>query len=521
MPQVDVNFQIIAPVVTLAVGALAVILLDLVLPAGRSRNAMAAVTVAGILLAGWYGYGLWQRVTPAAAPPEWNVTPGDVTQAPSAFLGAVVADGLGLWFGGVALAAALGSVAMSVRRREEDVSGYFALILLAATGMVLLASGASLLTIFLGLELLSLALYVVVGVRRDDARGKEGAFKYLVLGAVASGILLYGFALLYGATGSVWLAEFQAYWFAHGEAGMTALFKAGLALTIVGFAFKLALVPFHAWAPDAYEGAPASVSAFMAVGTKAAALAALIRILSVAVPQEALGSVLAPLSVLAALSMFVGSILATRQTNMKRLLAYSGIAHAGYLLMAVPGLAAQGVAAAGFYALGYLCMTLGAFAVVIWLGDDPEAGPQIGDYEALFYRRPVLAGLLALFLLAMAGMPATAGFVGKLLLIRNALDFGETLLVASLVITTGISAYAYLRVVLTMMKRPAAETAALPGLAEAAAARDDAAAPPAEGQELAFSWPLTVLLAVAAVGTIVLGVLPEPFLLALASLWPA
>lgn len=526
MPEVDVNFQIVAPVLTLVVAALIVLVLDLVLPSQLVRRPLLWVTTVGIGLAGWYLFDLWQKVVPAGSMPEWNVTPGDVTSGFTGFLGSITGDGLGLLFGAVVLAAALASVAMSVRRHEDDVSGYFALILFAAAGMMLLAAGTSLLTIFLGLELLSLALYVLVGFRRHDAKGKEGALKYLVLGSVASGFLLYGFALLYGATGSVWLSEFQAYWWANGAEGMTSLYKAGLALTIVGFAFKMALVPFHTWAPDAYEGAPASVSGFMAVGTKAAALAGLIRLIAVGVPTESLSAVVVPITVLAALSMFVGSILATAQGNMKRLLAYSGIAHAGYLLMAVPGLGTQGIAAAGFYTLAYLFMTIGAFAIVVWLGDSPSGGGSLSQYESLFYRRPYLAAALTLFMLALAGTPVTAGFVGKVLLVRNALEFGGTLLVASLVLTTGISAFAYLRVVLTMIKRPQElEEEQTTAFAEVAAATDtpDAVPSPAlaiDGQELGVSIPLALVVLAAAVGTVYLGLFPQATLSALQSLLP-
>lgn len=523
MPEVDVSFQIIAPALTLVVAAVIVLVLDLILPSHMVRRPVAWVSALGIGLAGWYGYALWSEVAPAGAAPDWSVTVGDVSSGWTAFLGAIAADGLGLAFGGIVLAAALAGVAMSVRRKEDDVSGYYALMLLAAAGMVVLAAGTSLLTVFVALELLSLALYVLVGFRRNDPRGKEGALKYLVLGSVASGLLLYGFALLYGAVGSVWLSEFQAYWYAHGAAGLTPLYRAGLALTVVGFAFKMAIVPFHTWAPDAYQGAPASVSAFMAVGTKVAALAALIRLLAVAMPVGELGVVVWPLTALAALSMFVGSILATVQDNMKRLMAYSSIAHAGYLFMALPGLGEQGMAAAAFYSLAYLFMTVGAFAVIVWLGDAPEGGSEMARYESLFYRRPLLAGALTLFLLALAGTPATAGFVGKVLLVRNALEFGGWLLVASLVITTGISAYAYLRVVLAMIKRPAALGAgAETGWVEAAAASEDRPALDREdeGQELGTSWPLGVVVAVAAAATLYLGLFPQGAIATLSRLLP-
>lgn len=520
MPEVDVSFQVIAPALTLVVAAVLVLIVDLILPSRLVRRPVAWISALGIGLAGWYTYSLWVQVTPAGAGPVWNVTAADVSTAWTAFLGAISADGLGLAFGGIILAAALAGVAMSVRRREDDVSGYYSLLLLAAAGMMLLAAGTSLLTIFVSLELLSLALYVLVGFRRRDPRGKEGAFKYLILGSVASGVLLYGFALLYGSVGSVWLSDFQAYWYAHGAHGMTPLYRAGLALTVVGFAFKMAVVPFHAWAPDAYQGAPASISGFMAVGTKAASLAALIRLLSVALPAAELGAVVWPLTVLAALSMFVGSILATVQSNMKRLMAYSSIAHAGYLLMALPGLSQQGIAAAAFYSLAYLFMTVGAFAIIVWLGDAPESGSEMARYESLFYRRPYLAGALTLFLLALAGTPATAGFVGKVLLVRNAMEFGGWLLVAALAVTTGISAYAYLRVVLVMIRRPAAAQVVEGAAWHEAAAAEDPDQGEEEARELGTPWPLAVVVIVAAAATIYLGLFPQGAIAALSSLLP-
>lgn len=525
MPEVDVNFQIVAPIVTLVVAALIVLILDLILPAQRVRRPLVWVTAAGMALAGWYIYDLWQAVPAPGLLPDWSVTVGDITTGLTAFLGSIVADRFGLLFGGIALIAAMASVGMSVRRREEDVSGYYALILLATAGMMLLASASSLMSMFLGLELLSLALYVVVGFRRNDMRGKEGALKYLILGSVASGVLLYGFALLYGATGSVWLAEFQSYWHINGVEGMTTLYKAGMALALAGFAFKLALVPFHTWAPDAYEGAPASISGFMAVGTKAAALAALVRLLVVGVPAEALMSVIAPLSLLAALSMFVGSILATVQRNMKRLLAYSGVAHAGYLMMALPGLSTQGVAAVSFYMLAYMFMTLGAFAIVIWLGDSPNGGADIAKYQSLFYRRPYLAGALTLFLLSLSGIPVTAGFVGKVLLVRNAIEFGGTLLVVALVATTAISAFAYLRIVLSMSRRPEQSEAIDHVYAEVAVTTDAAnsaevASVLQDDGELELNWPLACVVTFSAIGTVYLGLFPQAALALLQTLLP-
>lgn len=527
---VNVNFQLIAPILTVAAAAIIVLVLDLILRFERARRPWFLVTVAGLLLAGWYTFDLWQYIEPAVAA-VGGVTAGNLSAGISGFAEAFHADRFSLAFNGIILAAALGGTLLSVRRREDDMSGFLAVILLAAAGMMAIVGGSSLITLFIGLELFSLSLYVGVGFRKNDLRSKEGALKYLILGSVASGFLLYGFALIYGSTGTVLLSGIQQYWESVGAAGMTTLYGVGLALALIGFAFKMALVPFHAWAPDAYEGAPAALTAFMAVGTKAAAFAALIRLLSVSVPLDALGDVLIPIVVLGMLSMFVGSILAVQQQNMKRLLAYSGISHAGYLILALPGLTSEGISAAVFYLLGYLFMTLGAFAIVVWLGDRPDAGAGLAAYRGLFYRRPVLAAMLTLFLLSLAGVPATGGFMGKLLLLRNGIDQGVVLLVVSFILTTGISSFAYLRVVLSMCQKPAeAAVASMGGYIQVAAAAEPGTLPGEKvesasltseeeaDREVRFSWSYALVVGIAAIGTLYLGLFPQSILSGLGSL---
>lgn len=516
------NFSLVAPLITLAAAGVLVLVLDLILKYEVALRPWFWVTGVGILLAGWYTYDLWQGLAPAS---EWvgGVTASDLRGALSGFADAFMADRFSLVFTGIILAAALVATLLSSRRREDDLAGYLALILFAATGMAALVGAGSLITMFLGIELLSLSLYVVVGFRRGDLAAKEGALKYLILGSAASGFLLFGFALIYGVTGSVMLTEIQQYWTAVGADGMSLLYRAGLALTLVGFAFKLALVPFHTWAPDAYQSAPAPVTAFMAVGTKAAAFAALLRLLMVGIPLESFDVVMSPLAILAALSMFVGSILAVQQQNMKRLLAYSSIAHAGYLALAVPGLTGDGMSAAIFYFLAYLAMTAGAFGIVVWLGDRPESQDGFAAYRGLFYRRPIVASLLTLFLLSLTGIPATGGFVGKLVLLGHGVDHGATLLVVSLVLTTGISAYAYLRVVLLMTRRPeAAGNTQFVDIAEAAATAEvpsTLAAWEAEAdREVAFSWPVATVVGLSALATLYLGIFPESVLAGLRGL---
>jgi len=501
---VDLNFAAIAPLVTVAVAALLVLVLDLVLPADRSRPWWFAVSVGGLLLALWYVRSLWGG---AAAP---GVFEGTLTRGITAFGGAFILDRFTLIFTAIVLVAALLSILISALRSERDLSGYLALILWSALGMAVLAGAGNLLTLFLGLEILSLSLYVIVAFREGE-RSREAAFKYLILGSVASGAFLYGTALVYAQTGGMALESLALGWTSGG-----ALMKVGFGLVVAAFAFKLALAPFHVWAPDVYEGAAAPVTAFMSVGTKAAAFAGLVRFLAAALPEQS-GVLMLPLWILAIVSMVVGSVGACAQTNVKRLLAYSGVAHVGYLMMALLGLNNDGISAGVFYLAAYLFVNIGAFAVVVWLGEGGREGEELSDFAGLFYRRPALAGAMTLFLLSLAGLPPTGGFPGKLFLVYSALRSGAgspaSWLVAALVITTAVSAFAYLRVVTAMFRRGVAQTgreAQGEAAAEAAVARDEAAAAP--GARSGFSWALAAAVALSVIGTVYLGVWPKSVL---------
>jgi len=511
---VDLNFWAVAPLVTLAAAGMIVLLLDLVLPAGRSRPWCYAAGIGGVLVALYYVAGLWSG--PAAGPAASVVGAGAlgrVTNGIAVFGGHYVLDRFTLLFNVIVLIAALCAILLSARNEDEEISGYLALVFGAALGMCVLAGAGSFFTLFLGLEILSLNLYVAVAFERDNLASKEAAFKYLILGAAATAAMIYGFALLYGQTGTMSLAGVAAGW----SAGSTVLMKVGLGLLLLGLAFKLALAPFHAWAPDVYQGAPAPVTAFMSVGTKAAAFAALVRVLLAALPEDA-SRLLLPLWILAVTSMVVGSFSAAVQTNVKRLLAYSGIAHVGYLMMALLGLTEQGITAGLFYLGAYLFMNIGAFAIVVWLGKDGREGEELSDFQGLFYRRPGLALAMTLFLLSLAGVPPAAGFQGKLYLVAAALSSGTGAaalwLVGALVVTTGVSAYAYLRVVTTMFRKDqiagAAGAEAMAESAHAAASRYEVAA--AREGEVGFSWALAVVVAVAVLGTLYLGVLPQSVL---------
>lgn len=498
MPNFAENLPVLAPLLALAVGALGVLVLDLVLPARRGYGWWFAVALAGVALAALYTVPL-------------------LGASRSAFGGALVADRFGLFFWLVILAAAGASLLLSLSRSEEDASGYLALLLWAAMGMAVLAAAGNLMVVFLGLEILSLALYVLVAFAPGNRIAWEAALKYFLLGAVAAGFLLFGFALIYGAVGGVGFDQIADY--ARGTAELPRIYKLGVGLSLTGFAFKLALVPFHVWAPDAYEGAPTPVTAFMSVGTKAAAFAAMARFLVAAVPPQAQTAYLLPLGVLAALSMLVGALAAIRQENLKRILAYSGISHAGYLIMALPGLTEEGLGAGLFYLAGYLCMNMALFAGMVYLRQVGEDGESVASYTGLLYRRPALAGALALALFALAGLPPTVGFTGKFLLALAAIRGEAWLLLGALILATGVSAYVYLRVVAAMARQPEK-------VRRSAAAEVAAAAAPAAGEGAAalglpdglIRGAAGAVLVLAVAGMLLLGVLPGRVLAALTGL---
>ena len=471
---------VLGPLLSVAVGAQVALIIDLLLPARQGRLWWYVASLLAVVLGLYYTWANWG------------------TPTTSIYNGAFISDRFSLSYSAILLGAALFTLLLSVRRHEEDTSGYLALVLWATMGMMVLGGAGNLMSIFLGLELLSLGLYVVVGFRPGVPAAREAAFKYFVLGSVASAFLIFGFALVYGFAGTTDLAGIGA---ALGKSGPDLFFKAGVAMALVGFGFKLALVPFHMWAPDAYEGAPSAITGFMSVGTKAGAFAALSRFLfSVFGGHADAGAYLLPLLVLAALSMLVGALGALQQSNLKRLLAYSGIAHAGYLFLALPGLSAEGFGAGAFYLLTYLFTNMGAFAVIAWMGTERGDGSDLSHYQGLFTRKPWLAWLFTIFLFSLTGLPPTAGFMGKLLLARAAVAGANWLLLGMLIVTTGISAFAYLRVIKVMWGKP--EMAG----AQATAA---VAAPAADGLSPALvRGAITLALILATWGTLQLGIFP-------------
>ncbi|MGD8395070.1 MAG: NADH-quinone oxidoreductase subunit N [Candidatus Eiseniibacteriota bacterium] len=379
--------------------------------------------------------------------------------------GMMAIDGLTQFFRGLVLAVTAIVLLMApeyARRFRIASAEFYALILFAATGAMLMASADNLVVLFLGLEVHSISLYVLAGARHDQIASEESALKYLLLGAFASAFLLYGIALLYGATGSTGLADIATALRAGGRLPDSVLL-AGIVLVIVGLGFKIAAVPFHMWTPDVYEGAPTVITALMTVIPKAGAFAALLRLFLVGL-APAIDSWQPVWVVLAILTMTVGNVLALNQEGIKRLLAYSSIAHAGYLLVGlVPGTALGG-AGILYYLVAYALMNLGAFAVII-LFERRDRAMGIGDYAGLAARHPLLAGALALFMFSLAGIPPTAGFMGKLYIFKAAVDAGHVGLAIIAVLNSVVAVYYYLRVVVAVyMESPDAETPGAPGV---------------------------------------------------------
>jgi NADH-quinone oxidoreductase subunit N len=367
----------------------------------------------------------------------------------------IAVDGFRLFANWVFLLGAALSILISfgyVYRQRLQAGEFYALILFATAGMMFMAAARDLIVVFLGLELMSIAVYALTAFNRRDRKSAEAGLKYFLLGAFATGFLLYGIALVYGAAGSTNIAAIAAAI----EAGTFSdrLLVAGVAMLIIGFAFKVSAVPFHMWTPDVYEGAPAPVTAFMAAAVKAAAFVAFLRIFVVAF-EGVHDSWAGIVWWLAAITMVVANLIALVQSNVKRMLAYSSIAHGGYLLVALT--AANESAAAGllFYLLVYTLMNIGAFAIVIGVSHHSEQRQHVEDYAGFGWAQPVLGVFLTIFLLSLAGFPGTGGFMGKIYLLQGAADAELWTLAVILVLTTVASYWYYLRVAWFMWMRPA------------------------------------------------------------------
>jgi NADH-quinone oxidoreductase subunit N len=465
-----ISLRAMGPPLVLAVTACVLLVLDLLPPRDR-KDHLGGVALLGVVASLVVTVSLWGTDE-------------------RAFGGMLLLDGFAL-FTYLVIAYGLGLVLLLsldyLRRQGRDSGEYYILVLFSAVGMMLMAAAGDLVMIFLGLEVMSIALYVLAGFFRDRMAAGEASMKYFLLGAFASGFFLYGIALVFGATGSTNLDRIAAV--ATGGALRDPMLLIGFALLLVGFGFKISSVPFHMWATDVYQGAPTSVTVLIATGSKAAAFAALLRVLLLAF-RDAQADWAPLMWGLAALSMTLGNVVALAQRDLKRMLAYSSIAHGGYMLVGVVAGGTLGHGSVLFYLLVYTFTTAGSFGAVLLLERRGEETVDVGQVEGLSARHPLLALALTVFLLSLIGIPPTAGFVGKFYLFGGAVRSGYVWLAVIGVLNSAVAAYYYLRVIVYMyMREPGERTGTL-----------------------APSFAGGLALAVALWGVIHLGVFPASFL---------
>jgi NADH-quinone oxidoreductase subunit N len=468
IPAPPIDLGALAPTLIVLGAGVLVLLLDL-LPPRQTKEHLGGVALAGIVAALLASIARWG-------------------EGARAFRDMVLLDDYALFLHVIICYAAALAVLLSIdylRRNGIESGEYYALVLMSTSGMLLLASAGDLLVVFLAIELMSVPLYVLAGLFKTRLAAGEASMKYFLLGAFATAFLLYGVALIFGATGATNFDRIAA---AAAARPSDALVTLGLGLLLVGFGFKISSVPFHMWAPDVYEGAPTSITALIATGSKAAAFGALLRVLTVAL-KAAQPDWTVLLWAIAVVTMTVGNVIAIAQSNLKRMLAYSSVAHVGYMLV---GLVAGGVPGAGavlYYLLAYTFTTAGAFGAILMVERGGEEAVDVRDYAGLARRHPVLAATLALYLLSLIGIPPLAGFVGKFYLFGSAVRAGYLWLTVVAVLNSAIAAYYYLRVIVYMYMRE----------------------PDGAGAKVATSFAGGLALAIAAVGIVLLGVAPAPF----------
>jgi len=483
----------ILPVLIVGVGLVLVLCADLWVP---RRGHPLLPGLSALVLLGALGTAIGQ----------WIVNPSHAL----IFDGAFAADRFALFSDVVVLATALAVVVLSpgyLRRRGLQEGEYYVLLLASVTGMLVLDGATNLIVIFLGIELLSIPLYVLAGFARGERLPQEAAMKYLLMGGFASGFLVYGMALIYGETGNTMLTGIhQALIHTALSRQFDPLFLAGLALLAVGLLFKVSAAPFHWWTPDVYQGSPVVVTTFMSVATKVAAFTVFLRLFSATfAPYRSEWEI--PIALVAIASMVFGNVVALAQGSIKRLLAYSGIAQAGYILIGLAVGRPDGTQAALFYLVGYAFMNTGAFAVITILSHRDEDCDRYSELAGLSQRQPLLAGLMAVFMLSLAGFPLTVGFFGKLFLFAAAIHDGELPLAIWGILTSAVSLFYYLRVILVMFT-PAPAPDAAPVLVAGIAIGGQPA-----GEELADSSAVPGLsgravICLAAAGTLILGIFP-------------
>ena len=425
------NAIVLLPEIVLAVGVMVLMMVDIGRRGQNGGAPLAGLSLVILLLGIGASLLIWSR-------------------PPAEYLGGAVSDGFSLSVRLIVLVAGIFGVLLSrnyLPAIERQSGAFYSLLILAVIGMMLMGAATNLIVLFIALEIFSLALYILCGFHRENARSIEAAMKYFLLGAFASAFFIYGSALLYGAGGGA--SYLHIHETLSSGAGNPSLVLPGIALLLVGFGFKVSLVPFHMWTPDVYQGAPTPVTAFMSVSVKAAAFAGFFRVMMTALPslydQWAM-----PLAILAVLTMFVGNLTALRQSSVKRMLAYSGVAHAGTILIALVTGAPAASAAAAFYLFAYAFMNIGAFAVVIVLERKGEGDVEQSRFSGIAGRFPSLAVAMAVFMLSLSGIPPLAGFFGKFLIFKVAVEAGWAWLAVIGVLNSAISAYYYLRVVVAI-----------------------------------------------------------------------
>lgn len=432
-PTPQIEWGIILPIIIVVATGVVALLLELLRPK-HNNNAIVGVSLAGLLVAGWFTaaqYGLPRMET---------------------FAGMVLRDSFGLTMMLLLIGTAFLTILLSegyLREKRIPFGEFYPLVLWSTAGAMIMATTRNLLMVFIGLEVLSIALYVLAGLARKESQSNESSLKYFLLGAFASGFLLFGIAFYYGGTGSLHLSTLEAA-FTHNEPAQRGLLLFGLGLMLVGFSFKAAFVPFHQWTPDVYQGAPTNVTAFMAAGSKIGAIAALYRLLEAAQPM---GNYWIPaLAWVAILTMTIGNLVALVQRDVKRILAYSSIAHAGYILVALLARAKNpdevSFGATAYYLLAYGLMTIGAFAVVTLAARKGREGTLLSDFHGLWKRSPAYALAIVLFMASLIGIPPTAGFIGKFMIFSDALNAGLVALAIVLAANSAISIFYYLGIAL-------------------------------------------------------------------------
>ena len=420
------------PLLTLIVGALLIILLEVSVKR-ENKTYLAYISIIFLMICGFFCVQSWGKDF-------------------SYFNNHLYLDNFALFFSFVLIIATILVILISMKYlslQNMNIGEYYALLLLALSGMLIMVSSSDLIVIFLGLEILSMSSYTLAGLKRGDQKSSEAALKYFLLGSFASAFLVYGLALLYGVSNSTSIAaiikHFQA------ESSLSFMAYAGLGLVIVGFGFKIAVVPFHMWTPDVYQGAPTPITAFFSIGPKAVGFAVLVRLLypfwRVAFNSEIIFSLL---WIISALTMIIGNLIALRQTNIKRMLAYSSIAHAGYLMVAI---LSQDTSSLLFYFVVYLFMNIGAFAAVIALGKENKEYTELEDYAGIGFKYPWIGATFTVFLFSLAGFPPTGGFLAKFYVFSAAVREGLLSLVVIGVLASLVSVYYYLRVIVYMYMR--------------------------------------------------------------------